>query len=548
MVTLFLVITMSSLMVPGSVSALNPPTSATPSDGYTTSTDSPLLITQYRATNDRLDYVELYNDSNQLFKLDGWSVEYDIVYNNTTQTIPLNVTLSGSMEPQRYMTIAETGTGLQSPFMYTISATGDGAVRSVRLVPPVTAPYLDEVVKNPSYTKSNYCTETAEINTANSAIFALKRNVSTISGDYLSSLCYINLENELLTVFIDRLYELPPRPSVEIVEIMPHAKSCSPFEVAFNCRDYIKVYNAGTNPLSMEVYRLRSGSQGSVPSTSNSVTFNGDIPPGAYRTYQVDLSNSGNWLWYEDVYGTISYEETAVQYPSASSLREGQAWMYDTGSGEWKWTTQLSGTNNPPMYVAPTASVSSADGTLQQCRADQFRNPLTNRCKLTATSTETVEPCAEGKIRNPLTNRCKSTASSTSTLTPCRSDQFRNPATNRCNNIASSANSLVPCTAGQTRNPATNRCKSDVSLANALKPCASNQERNPETNRCRKAVGVSIPVANFAVEPSPADLARNNVGWVAFAGVGSLAVGYGVWEWRREIIGGLAKMAGVFRK
>jgi hypothetical protein len=35
-------------------------------------------------------------------------------------------------------------------------------------------------------------------------------------------------------------------------------------------------------------------------------------------------------------------------------------------------------------------------------------------------------------------------------------------------------------------------------------------------------------------------------GWWALAGVGALAAGYGIWEWRRELWGGIRKIGTFF--
>jgi len=35
-------------------------------------------------------------------------------------------------------------------------------------------------------------------------------------------------------------------------------------------------------------------------------------------------------------------------------------------------------------------------------------------------------------------------------------------------------------------------------------------------------------------------------GWWALGGVGTLAAGYGAWEWRREMISALGKVKGFF--
>jgi hypothetical protein len=75
-------------------------------------------------------------------------------------------------------------------------------------------------------------------------------------------------------------------------------------------------------------------------------------------------------------------------------------------------------------------------------------------------------------------------------------------------------------------------------------PCKAGQERNPETNRCRNATA-AVPVADFAVAPI-ADTGKAFVGWLALGGIGLLAVGYGAWEWRREVVAGVQKVRSFF--
>jgi hypothetical protein len=95
---------------------------------------------------------------------------------------------------------------------------------------------------------------------------------------------------------------------------------------------------------------------------------------------------------------------------------------------------------------------------------------------------------------------------------------------------------LKPCADNQFRNPDSGRCKRIASSDElALADCGEGRERNPETNRCRNIKTItSIPEAAFAVE-SVKDTAQAFVGWWALAGIGLLALGYGVWEWRREL-------------
>ena len=46
------------------------------------------------------------------------------------------------------------------------------------------------------------------------------------------------------------------------------------------------------------------------------------------------------------------------------------------------------------------------DKTVTLCKADEERNPDTNRCRKIATSSVPA-PCKEGQERNPDTNRCR---------------------------------------------------------------------------------------------------------------------------------------------
>ncbi|MCY1311612.1 hypothetical protein D9M70_619300 [compost metagenome] len=120
---------------------------------------------------------------------------------------------------------------------------------------------------------------------------------------------------------------------------------------------------------------------------------------------------------------------------------------------------------------------------------------------------------------------------------PCREGQYRSEDTNRCRSIvATVASVLKPCADNQFRNPDSGRCKKIASSDElALADCGEGRERNPETNRCRNIKTVaSIPEVAFAVE-SVKDTTQAFVGWWALGGIGILALGYGVWEWRREL-------------
>jgi hypothetical protein len=159
-----------------------------------------------------------------------------------------------------------------------------------------------------------------------------------------------------------------------------------------------------------------------------------------------------------------------------------------------------------------------------------------------------TKPCSEGEERNVDTGYCHSVASlSTFNLSVCKEGQERNPETNRCRNIvtasvaksssAKAKSSLVPCKAGQERNSPTNRCKSIVTTASAkLKPCPTGQQRNSQTNRCRKVSSNGATGKLASVKDSATgSITKNPHWWLAgFAAFG--ASGYGVYEWRQEVL------------
>lgn len=123
----------------------------------------------------------------------------------------------------------------------------------------------------------------------------------------------------------------------------------------------------------------------------------------------------------------------------------------------------------------------------------------------------------------------------------CDMGYERNEETGRCRKIEQAAG-LVDCEEGKYRSQETGRCR-NVSVEPALTACASNQYRSPETNRCRKAVSGGDASAGFEVVKDDS-VADQMASWLALGGVGSLALGYAAWEWRREVVGALGKAFG----
>jgi hypothetical protein len=433
--------------------------------------DSPVIITSYSITNARLDYVQLYNEEDRPFNLDNWRLEYLI--EGRSEPL-LSVALSGWIAPTNYLLAVDQSTVSNPDFAFTSANQTDKAPARLRIVPA-----------NGSGFKLH------EINVSNGV---RQRNISSSTGDYLSTFSAVT--NPVL--YGGGFYEFLIATNLQFSEIVANPRKCSPLEAALDCVDYVKFYNSTTSPIDLSQFRLRVGYVGQNPSSSNTFILTGTLQPGEYKVVAQDfdnqpisLTNSGSFIWLEDTYGIIRYNNTIMEYPDASAdSKRGWAWAHDTSDGQWKWTSQPTPHNSPSVFVLPV---------------------------------EAKRVAAE------------------KTLVPCKEGQYRSEETNRCRSIASAASTLTPCKEGQERNPETNRCRSVTGASTELKPCEPGQERNPETNRCRKVSGGDIPGAAFAVQETPED-GGLFTGWWALGGIGVLAAGYGVWEWRRELWGGIVKV------
>lgn len=318
------------------------------------------------------------------------------------------------------------------------------------------------------------------------------------AGNYTTTSKFI-ASTEEAPLYGKGLYVYPDENPLKVIEILANAENCSPLDKRIECHDYVKLYNTSSNLVDTSSYRVRLGYGNQTAGIANTVRLSGDIEPGGYRVVAsredgepLDITASGGNVWIEDTYGLKTYDSTIQAYGDiGDAAHKGHSWAFDDGDQVWKWGAPSP--NGPNNFVLPQ------------------------------------------KIVNE----------SSSGLTPCRSDQERNPETNRCRNIASSASTLVPCAPNQIRSVETNRCRSLASEVSTLVPCTANQERNPETNRCRNKSASGVPDAAFAVEPVK-ESGKAFVGWWALGGVGVLAIGYGVWEWRREMISGIKKVTTYF--
>ena len=212
--------------------------------------------------------------------------------------------------------------------------------------------------------------------------------------------------------------------------------------------------------------------------------------------------------------------------PAYDSPKENMAWALIDEL--WQYTNQpTAGSKNIPTLVVSTLVAEEVEIETEA---------VVKAAEPTPVVVNELKPCAANQYRSPETNRCRLIPVSDSVLTPCKDGQYRSEETNRCRSIISDVAPLVACSEGKERNPETNRCRSIVAAVlgtGDIKPCDIGQERNPDTNRCRNIIS-SMPQTNFAPEQT-SENSNNNVLWWSLAGVGFVAIVYGVWEWRQEI-------------
>lgn len=444
-------------------------------------TDSPILITGYGFNGPHLHYVQLFNSSNEVVSLKTWVVEYTI----SGQAQPVQVgNLDGNMKPGGYVVVGEKTKIPAADFSYEITIPDGvtGGVNGIKIIPA-----------------GNYF-EASIVVKSDANVSYWKRNISASTGNYLSTFSSF-VPDQNFVLYGKGLYEPLEYTLLQFTEILANPRSCSPIEQVGECFDFVKFYNPTSLPVDLSQFRLRVGYQGQSATSSNTFSLTGIVPANGYFTTQtsadarsISITNSGGFVWLEDIYGMKRYGSTVTEFPDASSdSKKGQAWAYDAMDGVWKWTLQ-------PM-ASPIGSV--------------FVFPEVAKPKVTA-----LLACKEGQYRSEETNRCRSLASSVTALAPCDDDEERNPETNRCRKIATAANA-------------------------ELVPCKEGQERNPETNRCRNVAATSPPDAAFQPE-AVAETGKAFVGWWALGGLGLAAVGYGIWEWRQEMLGALQKVGTFF--
>lgn len=468
---------------------------------------SPLVISAFSVDGEQPRYLELYNDSDQPVEATGWSISLAWALSKDS---PVD-SIAPQLAPISLYSSVDNSVPYIPPGGYIVVGFNEAVSNALSQVTLTGLPefvYISELrLEYPGRYRPYVQSLTEKEAVAGST---MRLNVGATG--YTKTYGNVNADK----IYQDKNYYYAPSGGFPLapIEVAANPKSCPPLNTDSSCLEYVKFYNDTPDTVDFTGTRLRAG--------SSAIELNGTVASGEYALFTISLPNAGGYISLEDTYGIHTYENTIVEYPDASATsKKGKSWALIEDA--WQWATPSPGGMNTPIVVEQKVASEEKGGDLQPCRTDQYRNPETNRCKLIASlSSSSAKPCAANQYRNPETNRCKSISSSSSTA-------------------------AKPCAANQYRNPETNRCKLIATAASQLKPCAANQERNAETNRCRNTLASVVPTADFAVE-SDERKDDQSLGWIAFVGVGALALGYGGWEWRYEIVTIFRKLKGLVVK
>lgn len=465
---------------------------------------SPLLIAAYKATGAHMHAVQLYNNSSNMVSLEGFSLLY--VAGDSDYEVPLT---GGWIEPRSYMIMAWEGESEYADIEFRFSSVGSEPLKSVALRH---SGYEPLVVSVPTTYKGE-----------------LLHRFKSSAGNYTTNMTFATGES---VVSGGGLYVLPDVPDISILEILISPRACTYASETSDCYDYVKVRNDGAEPLDLSRYRVRSGFSNTNSTATNTSYFTGIIEPGEtvalFRDRdgaRVSFSANDGTLWLEDIYGYEAYDMRVSPYIGSDlAVNKGRSWAYNSETEQWQWATPSPDTeaNNFTVIEAGRGSVESPR-ELVPCGENQYRSEETNRCRNNVVVSGPA-PCREGQYRSEETNRCRSIATAAAAvLKPCGDGEFRNPETNRCKKIASSE---------------------DIALAD----CGEGRERNPLTNRCRNVAvaGALTDTMPFPVEKTTESTERF-AGWWTLGIVVLLGAGYGMWEWREELLGASKKVSQFLR-
>lgn len=490
----------------------------------TTATPIPIIINEIKSGGNNTavtEYITLYNQSDQVVSLEGWLVEYakasfpsascgSANWEEASESLVTSAELSGTLAAH----------SVSQAYKIAINDSAAGAVHVVDnngavadlvgwgsdTTPAPCKESSQAPMLNPSKSLMRYlgCISSLPIDTDNNAAdFMLS---STPSPGFTS-----DIQAPQCATDDDEPDDTASCEGVAVSELLPNPAGTD------TGHEYIELHSTSNAVIDLSGCTLQTSANDKTY-TLAAIT----LRPDQYYVIKDSQSgltlpnSSGGTVWLLDA----EQELQTVVYPG--NMEDDSAWAHADGT----WATSYT----------PTPASANIVTTSKPCPEGQIRNSETNRCvTIAANNDEGPVPCDPGQERNPETNRCRAIVASANS---CPAGQVRNVETNRCRSIATASNTTTACKTGQERNPETNRCR-NVATAAAIKACPTGQERNPDTNRCRKiaAAGSGKDGSGLA---SVTDVAANQVQknkpyWLIAGAVLTLAIGYGIYEWRQEI-------------
>lgn len=218
--------------------------------------------------------------------------------------------------------------------------------------------------------------------------------------------------------------------------------------------EFIEVYNPNPVAVDLTYFRLAVGQtfeniypfpvKTSIAPYSYIVFYNREIP--------FTLLNTSSRVGL-----LLADGEMMNQTDSYFSPGDDKTWALIDGN--WQYSNQPTPAAENQSDTVATTNTSLPGSSLQPCAINQYRSPETNRCRSILLAGSTLTPCKDGQYRSEETNRCR-TLIVAATVKMCAEDQFRNPLSGRCKKIVSAEELAVSdCGEGRERNPVTNRCR-----------------------------------------------------------------------------------------
>lgn len=482
--------------------------------------DGSFIISGYSISGHTLRYAQITNNSNEIASLDGWKLSLE-----WSTGVWVSEELNGLLPAHKKIIFADNSAVPGATYNYNpTEQPTDPRATTLKLVAPLGRGFNDHTV---SISVSSSTVSIASV----PATYYFARNISSSTGNFLSTFTAF-VPNEDFVLEQDELYHPLSMSPLTVTEIYPEAVTCEPGSASLLCGDYVKLQNISSSTVDLSSIRIRVGSAGQAASSSNTSYPTGSLASGSYVVVPLSLTNSGSWVWVEDVYGVSLYSETISAYPSSSG-HTGWSYAFNDVSGQWQWTKyptpfdqdnqfasggkinecsglRLSeiGANYSPQFIELFNST-SRELDISGCQIQTNRSQTNNYIFSEGTSISSNEYVAVSidTAKLSLTKTTSGTvyilSSDGSVEVDARSYEDLDENTSYAlvggkwlqtfmvtPGNENSYSEYPACEAGYIRNLETGRCNK-IPVEASLTPCLPTQYRSPETNRCRNIASAS---------------------------------------------------------